>query len=303
MLFIECMLTNRRTRLRFDGFTSDWVAIDNGIVQGDPLSMLLYLFYNADLITMLKKEEAMIAYVDDTSYYVEGVDFGEVYNKLRDMMNRAQGGYDWSNLHNSCFEPSKMALVGFSRRRKTDPLFPGKMTPEHRPDLHLHGAVIKPSPTHKYLGVIFDQELRWREQVECVTGMAAKWTLCFHRLMKSSFGIWSRLMRQLYHAVAIPQFTYAADVWYTPITRAAWGTRASGLVGATKCLESVQRIAVTAITGALRTTATDVMEAHANIPLIELLMLLMHRVCHRAAVRLTKILIELVVQSSKTYFS
>ena len=51
--FIERMLTNWHTRLRFNGFTSDWVNIDNGIVQGDPLSMLIYLFYNADLITAL----------------------------------------------------------------------------------------------------------------------------------------------------------------------------------------------------------------------------------------------------------
>ena len=42
--FIAQMLTNRHTRLRFDGFTSDLIAIDNSIVQGNPLSMLLYLF-------------------------------------------------------------------------------------------------------------------------------------------------------------------------------------------------------------------------------------------------------------------
>ena len=52
---IEQMLTNQHTRLHFDGFTSDLVAIDNGIVQGNPLSMLLYLFYNADLIASPKK--------------------------------------------------------------------------------------------------------------------------------------------------------------------------------------------------------------------------------------------------------
>ena len=65
VLFIERMLTNRHTRLKFDGFTSDWVSIDNSIVQGNLLSMLLYLFYNADLIALPNKDEAMIAYVDD----------------------------------------------------------------------------------------------------------------------------------------------------------------------------------------------------------------------------------------------
>ena len=99
--FIEQMLTNWCTRLRFDGFMSDWVAIDNSIVQGDPLSMLLYLFYNTDLIASPKKEEVMMAYVNDASHYAEGMDFEEAYDQLHDMMNRDQGGYKWSDQHNS----------------------------------------------------------------------------------------------------------------------------------------------------------------------------------------------------------
>ena len=67
-MFIEQMLTDRRTRLKFDGYISEWVEVDNGIVQGDPLSMILYLFYNADLIAEVKKGEAKIAYVDDTNF-------------------------------------------------------------------------------------------------------------------------------------------------------------------------------------------------------------------------------------------
>ena len=245
--------------------------------------MLLYLFYNADLITAPKKEEAMIAYIDNASYYAEGANFEEVYGRLHDMMERAQGGFVWSDDHNSCFEPSKMALIGFSRRCTPNPRHPGKLALELHPDLHLHGAIIKPSPMHKYLGVIFDQELCWWEQVECVTGTAAKWMLCFHRLTKPAFGIRSRFMRQSYYTVAVPRFTYAADVWYAPVTCEAPDARASGSVGATKRLESFQCMVVTAITGTLCTTVTDVMEVHANILPVELLM---HRVCHRAAVRL-----------------
>ena len=87
--------------------------------------------------------------------------FDEVYDRLRDMMYRDQGGYDWLKQHNSCFEPSKMALVGFSWKRVADPRRPGELAPETRPDFHLCDAIIKLSATHKYLGVIFNQELRW----------------------------------------------------------------------------------------------------------------------------------------------
>ena len=48
--FLSNLLTGRRTHLKFDDYTSDWFDLDNGIGQGDPLSMLLYLFYNADLL-------------------------------------------------------------------------------------------------------------------------------------------------------------------------------------------------------------------------------------------------------------
>ncbi|KAF8558626.1 hypothetical protein OG21DRAFT_1368802, partial [Imleria badia] len=48
--FTERVLCRRRTKLSFDGFLSDWIPITNGIGQGDPLSMILYIIYNSDLI-------------------------------------------------------------------------------------------------------------------------------------------------------------------------------------------------------------------------------------------------------------
>ena len=129
-----------------------------------------------------------------------------------------------------------MAIVGFLHRWKADPQCPGKMIPEPQPDLHLQDVIIKQSPLHKYLGVAFDQELRWKEQAEHATGMAAKCTLCFCRLMKPSFSIQARFMRQLYCTVAMPRFTYAVDIWYTPVTWGMQGTKASGSVGATRLL-------------------------------------------------------------------
>ena len=48
--FISHMLTSWRNRLRFDNYTLEWFHLDNGIMQGDPLSMILYLYYNADAL-------------------------------------------------------------------------------------------------------------------------------------------------------------------------------------------------------------------------------------------------------------
>ena len=96
--------SDRRMRLKFDSFTSDWISVDNGIVQGDPLSMILYLFYNADLLEDMGKMETKVGYVDDVNFFAKGRTFNAAYAKLSDMMTREGGGQDWSKLHNSKFE-------------------------------------------------------------------------------------------------------------------------------------------------------------------------------------------------------
>lgn len=35
-----------------------------------------------------------------------------------------------------------------------------------RPDMMVQGAIIRPSSTHRFLGVILDQELRWKAQID-----------------------------------------------------------------------------------------------------------------------------------------
>ena len=86
-------------------------------------------------------------------------------------------------------------------------------------------------------------------------------------------------MRQLYQAIAVPSFTYAADIWFTPVFRGVDSGMSSRSIGVAHKLSTIQRMATTAITGVLHTSASDVMEAHANLLPIELTM---DRVCHQA---------------------
>jgi ribonuclease HI len=221
--------------------------------------------------------------VDDANLYSEGNTYEEAYDGLRAMLLKEGGAKEWSQTHQSRFEKSKLAVVGFSRRRVPDPARPGKTMREPRPDFEYEGAKVPPSSAHKFLGVYLDEELRWKTQAEKAVAKAVKWTLLARRLSKPSTGVRATYMRQLYCAVAIPKFTYAADIWFTPVHRAEGGKRATGSVGVVRKLTSVQRLATIAITGAMRTTASDTLEAHANVQPIELLLA---GVCFRAASRM-----------------
>ena len=94
-------------------------------------------------------------------------------------------------------------------------------------------------------------------------------------------GIPTRLMRQLYQTVAIPKFTYGADIWFRPMFKRGSDTIQRGSKGIANRLTSVQRIAAISITSAMRTTPTDSLEAHANLLPVPLLL---QKLCHRAAV-------------------
>ena len=71
---------------------------------------------------------------------------------------------------------------------------------------------------------------------------------------------------QLYNTVAVPDFTYASDVWYTPPFKQAHLQKSSGSVADTKSLQSIQGTASRYITGGIQGTAYDILKAHTNLP-------------------------------------
>ena len=166
-------------------------------------------------------------------------------------------------------------MVDFSHNKNVD-----------QPHLTLQGTTIALQASHKFLGVFLDQGLRWGQQADYTLVKAAKWTLAFSRLAQPSSGVNLRLMRQMYNAVAIPKLAYAADVWYIPTRKKEGASRCSSSIGVANRLISIQRMATIAITGAMRTTATDVLDLHAGLTPIPLML---HRICHRAALRLASL--------------
>jgi len=90
-------------------------------------------------------------------------------------------------------------------------------------------------------------------------------------------------MHQLYITVALPKILYGIDIWYTPPHQKPGKKCRSGSVGPLRKLESSQRIATLAITGALRTTPSDALNVHANVLPMDLML---EKACHRAIVRM-----------------
>ena len=126
--------------------------------------------------------------------------------------------------------------------------------------------------------MILDQELRWKDQVNCAFTKGTKWVTQYQRLARVSGSVSAKYMRRFYLAVAVPRMLYAADVFLIPQTK-----HSAGMRGYIRKLTRVQRQAALHITGAMRTSPTDSLDVHADLLLFQLLV---EKVLHRAAVRL-----------------
>jgi hypothetical protein len=93
--------------------------------------------------------------------------------------------------------------------------------------------------------------------------------------------------RTMYNAVALPSMLYAADVWCLPPMKIGGGKKTRGMGGAIAKLETMQRKAAIQATGALRTTPSDMLFAHADMtPLKEHIKL----ICQWAALQIATLL-------------
>jgi len=250
--FVHNMLQSRVTTLKFDGYVSDPIQVNNGIGQGDPLSMILYQFYNADLLDIPKcKEESATAFVNDATMIASADTFPKAHEMLVDMMTRLGGITEWSTLHNSPLKYLKLALVNFAH----------SSSPKERTLMQLPQKEITPSASAKYLGVIFNQNLNWKAQQAHMVGKGSAWTLQIKWLTQTTWGLTPGGARKLYISVVIPRILYAIDVW-CPLPRAT-ATRLGGTTKIVNQLTAVQKVGALAITGGLRTSASDVLNAEA----------------------------------------
>ena len=251
-------LRGRRTRLKFDDFTSQLFEIISGIDQGCPLSVILYKIYNSLLIRCADDLASTfpVAYIDDVAAVAVGRTLLDTTADLRTYMTRPRGALHWSRKANSFFNIPKLALVHFDPRLLHNDL---------GPDLDLPGGIVHPSASTKFLGVIVDGKLKFKQHAEYALAKGTKWLQQFGRLARPKNGIRAKHVLTLYKQMLIPAMLYAASVWITPQRKVATRKNTYGSVGLIRKLARVHRQACLLITGAMRTTATDVLEAHLNL--------------------------------------
>ena len=140
---------------------------------------------------------------------------------------------------------------------------------------------IKMSSSHKFLGVILDDELRFKQHADYALAKGMEWEARTRGIAKTTRGVKGVFIRRLYNAVGLAKMLYAADVWCTsPIDKSRTTTRPT--IHTTN-MERIQRKIAIRITGALRTTPSNLLFPHAGLTPLQIHI---KKICQNAALHI-----------------
>lgn len=248
--WIASFLGERQTELSIDGFQSEPYKLTTGEPQGSPLSPILYLFYNADLIDRCSQDEntAATGFIDDVAILAWAKTTEETCTLLQAALREAE---DWASSHASVFAPDKFQLTHFTRAKsRIDTSTP----------LQTRWGVINPKPTCKYLGVTMDSKLRWRQHIDEMERKVSKTIAALSCLGNSAWGVRTKEMRTIYRGVAVPQMMYACSAW----SNAGWP--GNGYTQKTlRKVQSLQGRAARVMSGAYKATSLPALDVEMHL--------------------------------------
>lgn len=142
--------------IQFDGFKTEVALLLYAVLaQGFPLSPILFTFFNSDLVGQeVNTQGGASAYIDYYFRWRVGKSTKENLQKLQ--MKDIPRIDEWTRRTGSSFAAEKTDLIHLTRRKKE----------LGRGHIIMNGKIIQAGNTAKLLGVIFDQELRWRDHVQ-----------------------------------------------------------------------------------------------------------------------------------------
>lgn len=251
--WIASFLSDRRTRIIVDGFESKEYYIETGVPQGSPLSPILYIFYNSDLIECCNTGETQATgYIDDGAIFACGNTTEETCSKLERALEKAGR---WAVTHASKFAPEKFQLTHFTRART-------RIDVER--SLDTTWGKISPKATCKYLGVILDRKLGWKEHVQEIRRKTTNTINALSCLGSSTWGVRLADMRKIYRGVALPQMMYACSLWSNP-----GGSKGTYTNTTLETLKIIQARAARSISGAFKATSRAALDIETHLLPIE----------------------------------
>ena len=187
-------LLERKQRMLINGCASAWSEVTRGVPQGPILGPLLFKIFINDLPSAVTSSIVMM-YADDTTLYHSCVDVGDLQQALSADLQSLAAWLKWNKLKINVQKTQLLLLGCRSRAQELE-----------RVRISLNGTEIRHQDKVKYLGVMIDRQLTWKQHISCIRQR------CFqiNRLRRSLS--W-KLRKQLYLSLVLPHLDHCCVAW------------------------------------------------------------------------------------------
>ena len=194
--WFESYLSDRSQFVTYNGTKSSKKSIKCGVPQGSILGPLLFLVYINDLSNVCKHTMAIL-FADDTNLFKKGKNI-EIMQ--REVHEELQNIAVWLQVNKLSLHIKKTHFMLFCNKNVS------------RPDIELciSGQAISETRKTKFLGVIIDNKLNWKDHIMYISGKIARG---IGILTKARKLLNRETLVSIYYSFIYPHMTYCNRVW------------------------------------------------------------------------------------------
>ena len=217
-------------------------AITRGCPQGAPSGPGLWnIQYDTVLNLQYKKHTRVIAFADDLLVMIRAESIAEVeYNtniELRKIVS-------WARNNKITFNDEKSKVMILTRRKRKE---------QTKVAVYLNNRVIPQVQKLKYLGIIFDNKLTFRDHIYYIAEKS-KLTFALIKSAKINWGLGYEALRTIYVGAILPLLLYGAPVWIKAMEKEKYKKKVSRVqrlinIKMVKAYRTVSSEALCVITG------------------------------------------------------
>ena len=189
-------LSYRQQFVTYNYVSSDTKTINYGVPQGSILGPLLFLIYINDLANICQYTMPIL-FADYSNLFINGTDVRKIELELNEELRNIAS---WLKINKLSLNVNKTQYMVFTRKlNKIEDIV-----------LRVEGQTIERVTQTKFLGVIIDEKLTWRNHVNYISTKIANG---IGILIKARFCLSKETLVSLYYTFIYPYLTYCNSVW------------------------------------------------------------------------------------------
>lgn len=191
-------LNERSQRTKFGVSVSNEKETENGVPQGSVLGPVLFIIFINDIVRSITNCKIHL-FADDTMLYIAGENVEDIVRIMNDELNNL---YMWLCDNNLKVNINKCKWMMLGKKQKLNKtVCMGPIT--------INNQTIERVTEIKYLGVVLDENLSFKQNVNYIVKKVAK-KINFLRRLSTNISIFARLT--IYKAIIAPHFEYCSTL-------------------------------------------------------------------------------------------